>query len=57
METSFAMYGLERKHPKEKKDMPSDCHLMYLNLCKCLHDMHDGDGDKMYEFSPHNLVH
>ena len=36
----------------QEKKMPSNCHLMYLNLCKCLHDMHDDDGNEMYELSP-----
>ena len=34
------------------KKMLSDCHLWYLNLCNCLHDSHNEDGDEMYKFSP-----
>ena len=40
---------LRENIPREKKDMPSDCH---PNLCKCLHDTHDDDGDEMYDLSP-----
>ena len=52
MKTSFATIWFGEKTSQETK-MPSNCHLMYLNLCNCLHNSHDDDdGNEMYKFSP-----